>query len=158
GRVGDGTHVAQLRPTQPGTTNHGQAHRDTAHPAPPKEALLSQRGQLLADVVDSRDLPGEYGRVGTGAFRVGQPGVAQFPYETWARLVAKHACRTLPSVATYQNAQGYLQLREAIAAHIGITRGVRCTAEQIVVTAGSQGALDLVARVLLDPGDAAWVE
>jgi GntR family transcriptional regulator/MocR family aminotransferase len=54
--------------------------------------------------------------------------------------------------------QGYLPLRQAIATHIGLTRGVHCSAEQIILTTGGQGALDLVARVLLDPGEAAWVE
>jgi GntR family transcriptional regulator/MocR family aminotransferase len=49
-------------------------------------------------------------------------------------------------------------VREAIAAHIGMTRGLHCSPEQIILTAGAQGALDLVARVLLDPGDLAWVE
>jgi hypothetical protein len=44
----------------------------------------------------------------------------------------------------------YAPLREAIAAHIGITRGVQCSSEQIILTAGAQGAFDLVARVLLD--------
>jgi GntR family transcriptional regulator / MocR family aminotransferase len=54
--------------------------------------------------------------------------------------------------------QGYLPIRQAIATHIGMTRGVHCSPEQIILTTGAQGALDLVARVLLDPGDAAWVE
>jgi GntR family transcriptional regulator/MocR family aminotransferase len=49
-------------------------------------------------------------------------------------------------------------LREAIAAHIGITRGVRCTPQQIILTAGSQGALDLAVRTLLEPGEEAWLE
>src|SRR5262249_24529721 len=49
-------------------------------------------------------------------------------------------------------------LREAIAAQIGVTRGVRCSPEQIIITAGSQGALDLAARTLLSPGEAAWLE
>jgi GntR family transcriptional regulator/MocR family aminotransferase len=49
-------------------------------------------------------------------------------------------------------------LREAIAAHIGIARGVRCTPDQIIITAGTQGALDLAVRTLLDPADIAWIE
>jgi GntR family transcriptional regulator/MocR family aminotransferase len=61
-------------------------------------------------------------------------------------------------LARYQPSAGYEPLREAIAAHIGITRGVRCTPEQIILTAGSQGALDLAARTLLDPGEGAWIE
>jgi GntR family transcriptional regulator/MocR family aminotransferase len=49
-------------------------------------------------------------------------------------------------------------LREAIAAHISLTRAVRCTPKQIVVTSGSQQAFDILFRLLLDPGDAAWIE
>jgi GntR family transcriptional regulator/MocR family aminotransferase len=49
-------------------------------------------------------------------------------------------------------------LRAAIATHIGVTRGVRCTPDQIIITAGTQGALDLATRTLLDPGDVAWIE
>ena len=53
---------------------------------------------------------------------------------------------------------GYLPLREAIAAYLGAARGARCTAGQVVVTAGAQQGLDLVARVLVDPGDTVWLE
>ena len=42
--------------------------------------------------------------------------------------------------------------------HVAISRGVRCTPQQVILTAGAQGALDLVARTLLDPGDAVWLE
>jgi GntR family transcriptional regulator/MocR family aminotransferase len=84
--------------------------------------------------------------------------MACFPYKTWATLVAKHARQSLQAVSFYQPVQGYGPLREAIAAHIGMTRGVHCSPEQIILTTGAQGALDLVARVLLDPGDLAWVE
>src|SRR5258708_15619538 len=60
--------------------------------------------------------------------------------------------------ATHCKPSHSTRTRKAIAAHIGITRGVHCSPEQIILTAGTQGALDLVARVLLDPGDLAWVE
>jgi len=89
---------------------------------------------------------------------VGQPDVTSFPYEIWARLVARHARQSLQAVSFYQRVQGYAPLRQAIATHIGMTRGVHCSPEQIILTTGAQGALDLVARVLLDPGDPAWVE
>jgi len=49
-------------------------------------------------------------------------------------------------------------LRQAIAEYLAAARGVRCRPEQIVVTSGTQQGLSLAARVLLDPGDAAWVE
>jgi GntR family transcriptional regulator/MocR family aminotransferase len=91
-------------------------------------------------------------------FRGGQPALDLFPHELWARLIARHARKSLPNFTHYQPAAGYEPLRAAIAAHIGITRGVRCTPEQIILTAGSQGALDLAIRTLLNPGDSVWVE
>ena len=49
-------------------------------------------------------------------------------------------------------------MREAIAAHISVTRAVQCDPHQVIVTSGSQQAFNLLFRVLLDPGDAAWIE
>jgi GntR family transcriptional regulator/MocR family aminotransferase len=151
-RVGDGTRVAHL---EHGQSLHATRKKRIIKGAEPQQTQLSRRGQLLVTVSSARE---SVNRACTELFRVGQPDVAYFPYETWARLVAKHARRSLQAVSLYQDAQGYAPLREAIAAHIGITRGVHCSPEQVVITAGSQGALDLVARVLLDPGDVAWVE
>lgn len=54
--------------------------------------------------------------------------------------------------------QVYRQLRAAIAQGLWASRGVRCQPGQVLVTAGSQQAIDLVARLLLDAGDAVWVE
>jgi GntR family transcriptional regulator/MocR family aminotransferase len=56
------------------------------------------------------------------------------------------------------DAGGYAPLRRAIAEYVGHSRGVPCSAEQVIVTSGAQQALDLLARVLLDPGDAVWME
>lgn len=92
------------------------------------------------------------------AFRPGAPALDQFPYAIWARLVARHARRSLPDLAYYQPPAGYLPLREIIATRLGITRGVRCTPDQIILTTGAQGALDFAARTLLNPGDEAWIE
>jgi GntR family transcriptional regulator/MocR family aminotransferase len=58
----------------------------------------------------------------------------------------------------YGDPAGYQPLREAIAAYLGRSRGVRCDTEQVIIVAGSQQGLDLTARVLLDPGDAVWME
>src|SRR5205807_3441360 len=76
----------------------------------------------------------------------------------WARLNARSARQSLRAFAHYQPPAGYYPLREAIAAQIGLTRGVRCTPEQIILTAGSQGALDFAVRTLLNPGEATWLE
>ena len=56
------------------------------------------------------------------------------------------------------DSRGHLPLREAIARYLGRSRAVRCTAAQIVIVNGSQQALDLIARVLLNVGDRVAVE
>jgi len=92
------------------------------------------------------------------AFRTGMPALDAFPYELWAKLVARQARQATADTLMYQDPAGYPPLRAAIAQHITVTRRVRCTPDQIMIVAGSQGALDLVARLLLNPGDVAWME
>ena len=58
----------------------------------------------------------------------------------------------------YGNPAGYWPLRREIPAHLATARAVRCDPEQVIVVSGSQQALDLASRVLLDPGDAVWIE
>ncbi|MEO5952598.1 MAG: PLP-dependent aminotransferase family protein, partial [Chloroflexia bacterium] len=116
--------------------------------------------QLASRVYDLQNInhPEHSGAALNLPFRGGEPALDLFPYALWARLVSRNARHLLSRFARYQPSQGYYPLREAIAAHIGITRGVRCTPNRIIITSGSQGALDLAARTLLTPGDAAWVE
>jgi GntR family transcriptional regulator/MocR family aminotransferase len=158
-RVGDGARVAQL------TLEHGAGDvngaRATATPgnAVEETTRLSQRGQALVSKAASASLfHVDDTDTRSGIFRAGVPDVSSFPWGIWATLVARRARRSLPDYALYQDARGYAPLREAIATHIGVTRGVRCSPEQIIITAGAQGALDLVARVLLDRGDTVCVE
>ena len=93
-----------------------------------------------------------------GPFRVGQPGLDRFPAAIWARLVARRA-RTLPRRAlAYGDTLGYLPLREALADYLGTTRSVRCTPQQIMIVSGSQQALALAGRALLEAGDPVWFE
>lgn len=88
----------------------------------------------------------------------GMPAFDEFPRKLWARLAARHA-RHLPSDAlSYQDPAGFGPLREAIAGYLAIARGIHCDPAQVVVTTGFQGALSLIARVLLRPGDAVWCE
>ena len=88
----------------------------------------------------------------------GIPALDAFPAREWSRLLARRWRQPNHALMTGQDAAGYPPLRAAIAEYLGRARGVRCTAEHVVVVAGSQQGLDLIARVLLDPGDQAMVE
>ena len=121
---------------------------------PPSKATLSKHAEKLLKEV--RVLPASHS-VGK-AFRGFEPAIDLFPVDLWSRTAARVLRRAPRSLYGHGNAAGYPPLRRAIAEYIGASRGVRCSPEQIIVTSGAQQALDLVARLLLDPGDRAWVE
>jgi GntR family transcriptional regulator/MocR family aminotransferase len=91
-------------------------------------------------------------------FRVSLPALDHFPIGIWSKLVARHSRRPSKGIMAYGDAKGYLPFREAIAEYLGAVRGVRCDPSQILVTTGSQQALQISAQVLLDPNDRVWME
>ncbi|MEO8661210.1 MAG: PLP-dependent aminotransferase family protein, partial [Bryobacteraceae bacterium] len=91
-------------------------------------------------------------------FRAFEPALSEFPIDVWARLAGRCIRTASTAILAGGDAAGYLALREAIADHLGAARGVACEARQIVVTSGTQQSLDLLARVILRPGDQVWVE
>jgi len=92
------------------------------------------------------------------AFRPGTPALDAFPSELWSRLLARRWRNPPRELLSYSLSAGYQPLREAIASYLGAARAVLCEAEQVIIVAGAQQALDLVARLLLNPNDAAWIE
>lgn len=91
-------------------------------------------------------------------FSVGVPDARRFPAEAWRRQVARQL-RDLPvTEANYGDSAGHPGLRAEIARHIGLSRSVRVAPAQVLVTSGAQQALDLVARVLVEPGTRVAVE
>lgn len=113
---------------------------------------MSRRGVALTR------LPAQSWLDNLGAFRVSLPALDHFPIGIWSKLVARHSRRPPRGIMAYGNAMGYLPFREAIAEYLGAVRGVRCEASQILVTTGSQQALQISAQVLLDPKDRVWME
>ncbi|WP_203783332.1 PLP-dependent aminotransferase family protein [Paractinoplanes rishiriensis] len=91
-------------------------------------------------------------------FRTGIPDVRLFPFDTWRRLVAAELRLRANDPGTYAAPHGHPGLRAAIARYLGYARSVRVTAEDVLITNGTQHALDLLARVLLRPGDVVAVE
>ncbi|MFI6324726.1 PLP-dependent aminotransferase family protein [Nonomuraea sp. NPDC050556] len=88
-------------------------------------------------------------------FRVGTPDTELFPEATWRRLVARELRARL---GVYGDPAGHADLRAAIARYFGISRAVRAAASDVLVTHGAQQALDLIGRVLIEPGDCVAVE
>jgi len=90
--------------------------------------------------------------------RVG-PDVSRFPFPLWRRLVSRHLREPAASICDPGGqAAGHPGLRGALASHVSRWRAVQCLPEQVIVCSGSQQALDLCARLLLNPGDEAAVE
>jgi GntR family transcriptional regulator/MocR family aminotransferase len=145
--VGSGTFVARALPDTP--------------PRPP--AAPGTRGRPGPRVVAK----GPAGRPreaaepwlgGSGAFRMSEVATGRFPFSVWSTLVARHTRNPQRSLLSYGDAMGHLPLREALSAYLQTARAVRCEPEQIMVVSGSQQALEIAARVLLDPGSAVCVE
>lgn len=78
--------------------------------------------------------------------------------DAWSRST-RRSLRTLDAVHFgYSDPRGDIELRRAIADYLCAARGVVCEADQVIVTAGAQHAVDIAARVLLRPGDKVWME
>lgn len=140
--------------TRDGWSGAHDRHGDNVDDARPRAIALSARGRLLARTafqVSGRTSPAR-------AFRASQPDLDAFPFDLWARLAAKRTRRTRRDLLGDGEAQGYRPLRAAIAEYVGMSRGITCTADSVVVLGSVQQAIDLGARLLLDPGDAAWIE
>lgn len=91
-------------------------------------------------------------------FRTGFCDVSLFPDREWRRAVNLALRSSATTAGVYEHPAGRRDLRAAIVRHIGISRGIAASADDIVVTNGTQQALDLLARVLLAPGDTIAVE
>ena len=88
----------------------------------------------------------------------GYPALEAFPFSTWARLASQFWRSEPAHLLGYQDPQGYLPLRAAISEYLRTARGISATPDRILVTSGSQQAVDLVTRALLDPGDKVCIE
>src|SRR5262249_118983 len=86
-------------------------------------------------------------------FAYGRSDVEVFPFERWRRILLKRARKASVRDLDYGARAGSLALREAISAHLRRSRAVVCDASQVVVVNGSQQALDLVTRLLVERGD-----
>ena len=156
-RGSGGTRVRATLPDSLISVNVARRSANTAHTPPPTRratAALSPRwAQLLArdpELGASRD-------TNAVPFTLGMPAIDAFPSALWARITARR-WRNGAVFLGHAAPAGDEALRNAIAAYVTSARGVRCTPEQILIVGGAQQALDLAARLLVEPGDAVWME
>jgi GntR family transcriptional regulator/MocR family aminotransferase len=91
-------------------------------------------------------------------FITGMPDASLFPHQVWRRLITRELRSPAVSGGAYGDAAGHPGLRQAISRHIAVSRGVESGADDVTITNGIQQALDVMARVLLAPGDRVAVE
>ena len=154
-RAASGTYVARNLPATPAEGQPARPREPIRAPGP-TGAPLSRWGERL--LASGRPLLGPGTAQLRYDFRPGRPDWSAFPRALWRRLAARRWAAASDELASYGEPAGYGPLRRAIAEHLARSRGVRCQPEQVVVVNGSQQAFDLLARIWLDPGDAAAIE
>lgn len=146
-RKGAGTFVASSLPDQPVNGNAGE--RSGSGDLGP--IVVSQVSQSLPTGTPPWSL-------GAGAFSVGQLAYDHFPFRAWSEIVTRRVRKVRANSMNYGDPMGLREFREVISSYLRTSRAADCEASQIMVVNGSQHALDLSARVLLDPGTPVWIE
>jgi GntR family transcriptional regulator/MocR family aminotransferase len=147
GRAGSGTYV----PEGLGRTVPMREMRSA-------KLKLSRYGSAAADAVKAVDSPRRRTSPVRYDFAYGRSAIESFPLEMWRRILLRHARQAPVREFEYGPAAGSLVLREAICAHLRRSRAVVCDPSEIIVVNGSQQALDLVTRVLVERGDRVAIE
>ncbi len=150
-RVGSGTVVSETLPAAPARSPRPGRPRA----APPLSAFGARIAAGIPRGQASWSLPRE---PLPHDFRYGEPAYADLPLATWSRLLGRRARRLSVRRLAYQAPGGAPELREALAGYLARARGVRAAPEQVVVVGGTQQAIDLAMRLLLDPGDGVVLE
>lgn len=146
-RAGSGTFVSAVLPESDLSTA-GAAAADKVSPG--RIALSSRGEQLLSRAGASQRQ--------WGAFMPGVPDVRHFPHKTWHKIARRLNLRLPVETLSYSQHGGYAPLQHALADYLRVARSVKCTPEQILITSGTHQSLDLLAKMLCNPGDRVWVE
>lgn len=148
-RVGDGSYVSHQLPDD--LLRVKKSHLDRAHAKRQSRGDGNRSVSFMPISVAKFNGPPR-------PFRTSTPALDAFPYKLWGRLLTRCWSKSAQEMLPYSDSAGYLPLRTAIASYLGTTRGVRCVPEQLIITSGSQHALEIITRTLLKPGDKVWIE
>jgi GntR family transcriptional regulator/MocR family aminotransferase len=145
-RTGSGSYVADTRPRC--LQNAVPLAADAADDLP---RALSRRGARVTAMPADRHYEIQ-------EFVAGANDFSLFPHKLWQRLQSKYWQNPDASFLDYAREGGHAPLREALAEYLRVSRSVQLTAEQVLITAGTQQSIDLCARLLTDAGDLVWME
>lgn len=150
-RTGSGTYVASTLPEVAPFARPDRRRVTTGAASTGLAPRLSTRGRLTAELGGTEiEADSQLGPCATD--------VEGFSLRTWNRLLARRMRHTGSATLLPADSAGVPALRQAIAEYLRLTRGVRCEAGQVLVLNGTQQAVDLTARLLLDPGMRAAME
>lgn len=151
-RIGDGSYVASPLPLPIGRIAAAPRVR------PPSRSAQQVLARFAPYVGQSRRLDLMQDRMSPRPLFPRAPFVDDFPIGVWRRLMGEALGEHRRELLNYGAAVGAVELREAIARHLALTRGMACSAGQVMVVNGPMQGIELVSRVLLEPGDEVWVE
>jgi GntR family transcriptional regulator / MocR family aminotransferase len=153
GRIGSGTYVSRNLPDEWLEVGRKVPRRSEARPSPQRipPRSMSEFGRQV------HPFPG-FGLRPTRAFRANLPALDLFPTTLWAQVAGRRLRRASTSLLLGCASTGYRPLQQAVAEYLITYRGVKCLPEQVIIVSGAQEALDLVARLLLNPGDHVCME
>jgi GntR family transcriptional regulator / MocR family aminotransferase len=148
GKVGAGTYVARVLPDELLQVGRRSAGRGLGRTRRVRWSGYASRLRLFpaANLRPAR------------AFRANQAALDAFPTTLWAQVAARRLRRASAQLLAGGEALGYRPLRQAVAEYLNTSRGVKCTAEQVLIISGVQEGLERAAHLLLNPGDPVWVE
>jgi len=133
----------------PATAPEGAAARPPAERRAPRR--LSDYGRRVRPFPEPRIVP-------VRAFRTDLPALDLFPTTLWAQVASRRLRRASANLLLGCGPMGYPPLQEAVAGYLTASRGVHCVPGQVAIVSGVQEALDLAARLLLNPGDRVAIE
>jgi len=149
GSVGSGTYVSKVLPDELFRVKAEGDHKPALQPRPRRRMSgYAKRVHLFQGLE-----PGP-----ARAFRANVPALDLFPTSVWAQIAARRFRQVSRTLLSGCDPMGYRPLREAVADYLITSRGVRCATEQIAIVSGVQEALDLAARLFLNPGDRVCME
>ena len=149
GTVGSGTYISRVLPEK-------LLHVASRQPA--RSAMRGKWQTLTSEYGRRAKLFGGYENRPTRAFRANLPALDLFPIALWTKITLRCLRRVSTRHLMGCDPLGYVPLRQAVAAYLSGSRGVRCAPEQVAIVSGTQEALDLTARLLLNPGDRVCME